>query len=377
MRNDDNTLHSSIGASSCYRWFNCPGSNKLIEGLPIPPASRYAAEGTEAHKIAENTLRVLQTEPERYDDLKAGDFRDDMFDAVFAYIQHIKSTLDKYGMKWSDLLVEQKFQLDDVDKYAFGTCDCILEVPFDRLVVFDFKYGQGIPVEVEDNLQLKYYALGGIKYAKTDVEEVELVIVQPRAYHQEGIVRSWVTTSTALKGFSDELRDAISRTRKKNPMVVLGSWCKFCPAKAICPKQHEQATAIATTVFSPISVEQLRLDQITDILSKGDQIREFLDAVFALAETKAIQGEVIPGYKLVAKKSNREWAVPEDAEKQLSEQLGEEAFVTTRKLLSPAQAEKLLKDIPPTIKPDKGLTLVEESDQRKAVSASAFNVITV
>ena len=48
-------IHSSIGASSMYRWKNCPGSVKLSQGLPNR-ASIYAKEGSAAHEIVSLAL---------------------------------------------------------------------------------------------------------------------------------------------------------------------------------------------------------------------------------------------------------------------------------------------------------------------------------
>src|SRR5690242_1931335 len=47
--------HSSIGASSMYRWSVCPGSVNLSQGIHAP-SSRYAAEGTCAHSLADVCL---------------------------------------------------------------------------------------------------------------------------------------------------------------------------------------------------------------------------------------------------------------------------------------------------------------------------------
>ncbi|MCH8328897.1 MAG: DUF2800 domain-containing protein, partial [Nanoarchaeota archaeon] len=47
---DNRPIHSKIGASSMYRWSNCPGSVKLSEGM-TSESSIYAIEGTAAHEV--------------------------------------------------------------------------------------------------------------------------------------------------------------------------------------------------------------------------------------------------------------------------------------------------------------------------------------
>ena len=48
--------HSSVSASSCERWWNCPGSVGLNTKLPPANPTKYAAEGTAAHALCEKYL---------------------------------------------------------------------------------------------------------------------------------------------------------------------------------------------------------------------------------------------------------------------------------------------------------------------------------
>jgi hypothetical protein len=73
------------------------------------------------------------------------------------------------------------------------------------ITVCDFKYGKNVAVEVEQNPQLIYYGLGAIfremkaqkkkdlvKFIQDNNVHVRLMIVQPRAEHEDGPVREWV-----------------------------------------------------------------------------------------------------------------------------------------------------------------------------------------
>ena len=51
-----NHPHSKISASTCERWWNCPGSVREVAKCPPQPESVYAKEGTAAHKLAELCL---------------------------------------------------------------------------------------------------------------------------------------------------------------------------------------------------------------------------------------------------------------------------------------------------------------------------------
>src|SRR3989304_1309551 len=68
---------------------------------------------------------------------------------------------------------------------AGGTADHVRYRPATRRVrVTDFKYGADVYVEVEDNVQLKKYALGVLLVLQAQnlmVEKVEMCVVQPRS----------------------------------------------------------------------------------------------------------------------------------------------------------------------------------------------------
>ena len=63
---DEVTQHSALGASSCKRWWHCPGSVSLSAGLPNE-SSDAAREGTAAHALAEQCLTYYQDAAELID----------------------------------------------------------------------------------------------------------------------------------------------------------------------------------------------------------------------------------------------------------------------------------------------------------------------
>ena len=110
------------------------------------------------------------------------------------------------------------------------------------------------------------------------------------------------------------------------------------------------------------------LDQRKLVLGWFDAIEEYV--------TERLEsGKGFTGYKLVAGRSLRQWGNDEVAEVALFAILGDDAF--TRKLVSPAQAEKALgkqkaKMIESLIvKPEGKPTLAPMSDSRPAVNITA------
>lgn len=75
--------HSIIGASSLYRWGECPGSIRLCKDLPNR-TNEYAELGTLAHDVAEKILRGETTESEAR--ILHGD---ELVDAVMVYVNYI------------------------------------------------------------------------------------------------------------------------------------------------------------------------------------------------------------------------------------------------------------------------------------------------
>jgi hypothetical protein len=60
------------------------------------------------------------------------------------------------------VLIEQRVDFSRWVKDGFGTTDCII-IADGTLHVVDYKHGQGVLVEAEDNPQMKLYALGALE----------------------------------------------------------------------------------------------------------------------------------------------------------------------------------------------------------------------
>jgi hypothetical protein len=141
--------HSPIGASSMYRWAECPGSVALSATVPPQESSAYAEEGTEAHELGAKWLISNGKTPECDDD--------EMLDNVRVYVDYV------FGLMGSKckLFVEHGFDLSDVYPGAYGTNDAAVYDGVNKILyVIDLKYGAGIYVSAKNNPQLRYYALG-------------------------------------------------------------------------------------------------------------------------------------------------------------------------------------------------------------------------
>jgi hypothetical protein len=149
-------------------------------------------------------------------------------------------------------MVEQRFHLKDIHPDLYGTADCCIYHPREkRLCVYDYKHGAGVPVEVTDNEQLKYYVLGALLTIDEPVNKLEMGIVQPRCAHPDGPVRRQRVTILDMLDFASDLLDAAKRTEDPNAPLVAGSHCRWCRAQPICPEMKRQALEAARKEFPP------------------------------------------------------------------------------------------------------------------------------
>lgn len=379
--NHSDRAHSSIGASSSKRWFACPASVPLSEGVESK-TSVYAEEGTSAHELAEYCLEE-ELDAVHGIGLEFNGFKvtTEMAEAVQVYLDAVRSRMSED----CELIIEERFDLKDIHPDAFGSNDAfILDHVRGKLTVLDYKHGQGIPVEVTGNTQLLYYALGGIQ-GYDNIFEVDLVIVQPRCDHPDGPVRVWETDVEELMAFKDQLKEATQRVDKarevarQNPPSVYdyaesGDHCHFCPASGFCNKLRSKSYEVAQVSFddetiNPPSPESLTAEEISKVLRHSDILEKWVKAVRAHAHQAVEMGEEIPGMKLVKRRANRKWKDEAEASESLG-MLIEDEKLYKRTLITPAQAEKILGkgtvDNLVTV-PDNGTQLVKDTDKRPSV----------
>lgn len=308
------------------RWSACPGSVRLSEGI-ASTSSVYAEEGTKAHELA--SLLLLGEKVDIPDE--------EMADAIDVYVTDMLNRA-----KGNKLHVEHRFDLSKVHPGCFGTADCVIwDAKRRHLIVADFKYGAGIPVEVKDNKQLRFYGLGALVDLGYPARTVELVVIQPRCYHPEGPVRSETIDAIDMLDFKVDLIQFAKATEDPNAALKSGEHCKFCPAAGVCPLLHEQALAAAKTVFSPAaSYDPAKL---ADALRLAPVLKAWASSVTEFAYAEAEQGRCPPGYKLVAKRANRKWRDEPAAIQALTKAgLGEPELYGEPSLKSPAAIEKHL-----------------------------------
>jgi len=355
--------HSPIGASGMHRWSRCPGAVRLCEGLP-EAKSAYAEEGTRAHELA---ARQLSGQP-----ALAAVEDADLLEAVSVYTRWVGA--ERQG---GELHIEVRFDLGAVHPGLFGTADCVIWRPDDkRLIVADYKHGAGVPVEVENNPQLRYYALGALLNLRYPAATVAMVVIQPRCPHPDGAIRVEVVDVVDLLDFASELKAFAVATETPDAPLVPGEHCRWCPAAAVCPALADRTQALAKIEFAPaLSYDPVALARALDARAV---VRAWLEALDQFAYAEAEAGRCPPGYKLVEKRATRKWINETTALEALHPFFAtRDMMFEPRALLSPARMEKVMpKSARPVLdglvtKESAGHALVPDTDKRPAVRRSA------
>lgn len=264
--------------------------------------------------------------------------------------QEIEARFDLSALYWQYTGVDPESE-DAEEGVMFGTADFVAYNPDTRkLTVADFKYGQGVAVEPQENPQLLYYALGSTqKYHNRGLGEIELIVVQPRCPHPDGPVRRWSTTAVDLLDWSVDLVDAAKRTEDPEAPLAAGDWCKFCAALPTCPKAREKAADVAAAVFSPVGDVVLPADpkglsgaQIGKVLREAYFIRDWVKRVEQYAYDEAQAGRIPEGFVLQEGRAGRRKWVDEDSAAMFLESILPEDDVWVKALKSPAQIEPLM-----------------------------------
>ena len=360
----------------------CPGSVQLSQGWQ-DEESDHAALGTAAHTLAAHCL-IKKIEPwrligqyvsgDKIDGAAPGHLIDkEMADAVSEYIAFIDAEFPdrNQGNSW----VERKFHCPSIHKFFYGTSD-FTAIAGRKATVVDYKHGAGIVVDAFENPQLMYYAAGVLEDLGlwNTIDEVELVIVQPRAFHYDGPIRSWtIKTAELVAWLEDKLVPAMDKALVSRD-TKSGEHCRFCPARAgACPqlmadfKELEELMKLLGN--DGAGAPKLTGEQLARFLDLGEVFKIQRTAALKTATVRVQQGHKVPGWKLAKAKANREFK--EGAEAAAKKEFGDDAY-SKPKLKSPAEIDKMPKGKDFTarwaFKPDTGETLVPEDDARPAVN---------
>jgi hypothetical protein len=303
--------------------------------MPPKPSSKYADEGTLLHNVMAELI-MSEEPPEYYIGTR---YEDQIltFELVEEKILPALRALDIIDPEQKmEIEAETRVGFGDLLPGVFGSTDLIGRLG-NRAVVLDWKFGDGVMVEVEENPQLMFYAAAAMRtkeaqWAFEGVTEIECVIVQPPE------VRRWVTTPERIAKFELELVQAVKQAEKPDAKLTVGDHCRWCAAKPICPKMTG-----AVDRALKVQLDNLDAPKISAYLKNADMLEDWIKDLRALALQMLESGAKLPEYKLVAKRAIRSWSDEEKAKVALFAYGLTESEVMESSVVSPAKAEKALK----------------------------------
>jgi hypothetical protein len=353
--------HSNIvGGSTAKRVMACPASVQLCAKMTPKESSEHADRGTLLHNVIAEILEFDKS----VESCIGTQYKNQTLTEDLIY-EKIDPALQAFeAINPAEYMVETRVGFGDFLPGVFGSTD-LLGRRDNRAFVVDWKFGDGVIVDAEENEQLMFYAAAAMrtdaaKWVFDGVDEIECIIVQPPE------VRRWVTTPARIAAFEVELLRAVRESSWPEPTMKSGDHCRWCAAKPVCP---EMTGAVDRAV--QMQIVNLDKQSLSDYMMKADMLEDWIKDLRALAFQVLESGSPLPGYKLVAKRGTRQW-IDETAAKNFLLKSMVEPYKELE-VISPAQAEKALKKIKaelPTelvVSVSSGSTLARDSDPRPEV----------
>lgn len=329
--------------SKADTWFHCAGFAKLSADVKAPIEDRgkdVREDGTATHWLAFETWNGRTPAVESM----SPNFRvltEELFRGADEYIQYL--------MTWPGRAVlEQTMPTSAFFKgTSDGTPDAYLVLPTStRGRLADLKMGFR-PVEVWRNKQLIVYAWT-IMCLFPHLTEMELTIVQPRAAHKDGTVRTWLVDRDELRALAAELQEAALNAHADNPLCVVNENCDNCAVGHACRSLqaaggHGIETAYDATPHE-LSPNELAFE-LHKLQAAADHIEHRITGLSAQADSLIRRGKRVPGYGLERRATRKRWRDEKVAEvEQVGRLFGVEVLAPP-KLQSPAKLRGVIPGI--------------------------------
>ena len=324
--------HAVLSASSSSRWLKCPPSAVAATMYPNT-ATEYTKEGTLAHEVAE---WIASGDSKKHNFPKGQDdgVTSEMLECARAYADYLQELITDEN---AVILLEQRLDFSPWVPKGFGTGDCII-IQGNRLDVVDYKFGKGVAVSAVENSQMRLYGLGALNDFGDiyEIHEIGMHIFQPRINN----ISVELLKVEDLRAWGEEVKPIAKLAAKGKGDFCSGEHCRFCPHAGSCPTLAADCTKVVNITGGKAAVPTLAPWMIADILKQEAMISGWLKAVKDRALTQMLNGEQIPGYKVVEGRGSREWGNEPDVI--LALETGGVTYeeFTKTEILSPAALEK-------------------------------------
>lgn len=352
--------HYDWGASNAKTWRGCAGSMnfarlKKAEGvIPEDNETEWAREGTTAHQYA--------------DDLLTGKITEDAIPATFwehlqGYVLFARDLAATVG--GGDCIVMNEYKVPYwYEPTETGTLDFgVVAEDASELAILDLKYGVGEYVTAHENDQGAIYAISKIKqlesegYVFKDDASIKIYIYQPRHRDFSGEPEMWQLTYRELMDYVMDIEADYKASVAADPddRTPSEGACRFCDARVCCEKRVIEMfdeVPEEANMLVPASQEVLQLPAIPELTDEArvaifknhKSIEKWMKDVVSDSLLQIEQGKTITGLKTIdGREGNRTWGDNEEDVEKLLRKIPAAKRYKPRRVLSPAQAEKVLK----------------------------------
>ena len=337
--------HSVLPPALADRWGYCPASARIAhESRSNIYVTDAAAEGTLIHEVAAELVRGVMRGTTVWDGSRqmerAG--KRDVAHVYYAakYAAYCETLIQKYRVFGGNHVgVEQCVASRPIHAESFGTPDFfVYDAASNTLHIVDLKTGR-VVVE-SDSYQLVNYATGVADQLKLKLPfTVHCTIVQPRASHVLGIIRTTTYTGSGLIDRTLHLQNMAKLAMGDDPPRQAGSWCRYCPDRVTCVAlvcKTEHAYAAGMDARGELTGETLGA-----VLAEVERLTELLKYRLTGLQAEALErmrgGETVPGYTSRPGQGNSQWTIDADMLALLADGEGVDLSVP-QKSISPAQA---------------------------------------
>lgn len=296
----------NLRPSASGMWTKCAANPRISENAKtIPQDSDAAREGTCAAWVAEQHFSTY-TPVAGY--LGATHENGWVVDDEMVY--HVENYVETIRSRGARVDAEQFVRLTP---HIAGTYDAsVLSDDGTTLYLDDLKYGYKI-VDVYENTQTIIYGYADLlRRNDPNISHVVLGIYQPRAWHPEGIHRTWRLSVTELHRLASDIAAAGEKAQQPDALATPGSHCEYCKGRLEC-------AALAQSLYSAYHVAErheqgeMNADEIAKELIFLEKLKDLYDARRTAVEAEAMlrisNGEHIPGYGLKDRTGHRKFKV--------------------------------------------------------------------
>lgn len=405
--------HAKLSPSSAHEWLNCALSVKMKELYQHLDPNRFStanADGTIKHAVIEECLRE-DSDPFQFvgKEFRLGDYRDDSDDMpqewqdyIYEFTEDdaetIMDALDKIDLYRGEKHIELKVDLTRwCGPKQFGTLDLGMIIPLEDnwvdVLIWDNKFGR-VKVSPVKNRQLMLYALGFYEmFLRGENYRIRNFIIRIWQPYVQGGGGEWECDLKTLLAFGKTVVPAAEAALAPNPKAVPGvPQCDYCigaktmkcqahvdwhknSIKSMLADDEDLDELIKNDELPCLKFNGVDADTRAWILKNFGALQKFVSRLGEAEFEDAYYGNPTPGKRLAyGNRPRRKYRDSALAEGRIVPILGEKkAF--TRKLISPAQLEKLVgkKNMSPyddlIDKGEAKLVLVDEEDTRPRVKS--------